>query len=167
MRRVEKRLTLHIANHAWAWLCLWNNPASACCPTHLGPAQSGTRFASHTLAWEEAAQDKAHYDHRWEPYTHTHTYNKNNRKWHSYDTNDQIWCNIAINESFIQQSNMEKLKRILTDTRHVSGWPLAVRGDRADGTIIFYNLLRSRWPQSCAVQTLHTRYFFWSSLAEL
>lgn len=66
----KKRLTLHIANHVWAWLGLGSIPASACCPTHLGPAQSGTGFASHTLAWAEAARDTARYDHPWEPRTH-------------------------------------------------------------------------------------------------
>lgn len=40
---------------------------------------------------------------------------------------------------------------ILTDTRNVSGWPLAIRGDRADGAISVYSLLTARWPQSCAV----------------
>lgn len=42
-------------------------------------------------------------------------------------------------------------ERILTDTRRVSGWPLAVRGDRADGAISFYSLLTARWPQCCAL----------------
>lgn len=59
----KKWLTPHTASHVWAWLCLGNNRASACCPAHLGPAQSGTRFASHKPALEEAAQDTARYDH--------------------------------------------------------------------------------------------------------
>lgn len=120
--RVEKTLTLHIANHAWAWPGLWNNPASACCPTHLGPAQWGTRFVSHTLALEEAARDTARYDHPWEAQTHTHTQrHKAKRTWVT-----QLW---RINES-------NPPKCILTDTRRVSGWSLAVRGDRAGQAII-------------------------------
>lgn len=49
---------------------------------------------------------------------------------------------------------------LLTDTRRVSGWPLAVRGDRADGAIISSSLLWTRWPKSCVVQTVHTLYIF-------
>lgn len=48
-------------------------------------------------------------------------------------------------------SHVWENERILTDTRNVSGWPLAVGGDRADGAISVYSLLTARWPQSCAV----------------
>lgn len=145
-RLEKKELTLHIANHVWAWLCLWSSPVSACCPTHLGPTQSGTRFASHTLSWEEAAQDTAHYDHPWEPHRHTCA--------HMSDMS--IMCMIRYDATSIEisipfNSQVCKNEHILTDTRRVSGWYLAVRGDRADGAISFYSLLTAIWPQCCSM----------------
>lgn len=125
-----KRLTLHIASHAWAWLCLWNNPVSTCCPKHLDPVQSGTRFVSHTLSWEEAAQDTAHYDHPWDTRMQEIT------KWVI-----NIWTIISVTEP-INGSFMWRGKHLLTDTRRVSGWPLAVRGDP--------DVLKAWWLQSCA-----------------
>ena len=74
-----------------------------------------------------------------------------------YNVHYSVWCNIAVNKCFIQVCKSE---HILTDTRHVSGWPLAVRGDRADGVISFSSLFRARWLQSCAVQTVRTRQYF-------
>lgn len=84
------------------------------------------------------------------PGSHTHT-RWNTHEWHRYNVHDSVWCNITVNKCFIQVCKSE---HILTDTRHVSGWPLAVRGDRADGAISFYSLFRARWLQSCAVLTV-------------
>lgn len=75
--------------------------------------------------------------------THTHTHRETRG------------TDVMMLHSAIQDAETE---RILTDTRHVSGWPLAVRGDREDGVISWCSLLAARWPQRSAVQTVCTTY---------
>lgn len=75
---------------------------------------------------------------------------------HTHTSDMNIMCMIKYDVTSLEISipfngQVRKNEYILTDTRRVSGWSLAVRGDRADGAISFCSLLTARWPQSCTV----------------